>query len=326
MSSGDVIEVENVRRHYGRPGRDGFEAVRGVTFSVRRGELFALLGTNGAGKTSTLELLEGLASPSSGTVRVLGHDPVRERGLVRSRTGVMLQKGGLPTGLTVAETARMWAGTMASPRPMEEVLALVDLSDRRGVAVRQLSGGEIRRLDLALAIMGRPEVLFLDEPTTGLDPESRSRTWGLVNDLLASGTTVLLTTHYLAEAEDLADRVAILHRGVIVSTGTPADVAASRPARISFTQAGHLPLPELAQLPGATGLDVSDGNEAVSSGHRVLVRTEDLQRTLSALMLWASSQGVVLRDLEARSGSLEEAFLAVASDPDAAHMGSKVQR
>jgi ABC-2 type transport system ATP-binding protein len=268
--------------------------------------------------------LEGLASPTSGTVRVLGHDPVRDRGFVRPRTGVMLQKGGLPTGLTVAETARMWAGTMTSPRPVGEVLALVDLSDRGGVAVRQLSGGEVRRLDLALAIMGRPDVLFLDEPTAGLDPESRSRTWRLVNDLLASGTTVLLTTHYLAEAEDLADRVAILHRGVIVSTGTPTDVAASRPARISFTRTGQSPLPELGLLPGATGFDVGDGDVAVPLGHRVVVLTNDLQGSLSALMLWATSHGVVLADLDARSGSLEEAFLAVASHPDAAPIEGQV--
>lgn len=174
MSSTDIICVEDVRRSYRTAGRASFEAVGGVSFSVRRGELFALLGTNGAGKTSILEVLEGLAPPSSGTVRVLGRDPARERRVVRPRMGVMLQEGGLPAGLTVAETARMWAGTLTEPRPATEVLTLVDLARRADVIVKQLSGGEKRRLDLALAIMGRPDVLFLDEPRPGWTPRAAS--------------------------------------------------------------------------------------------------------------------------------------------------------
>lgn len=190
-----VIETADLRRHY-----RGFEAVRGIDLTVARGELFALLGTNGAGKTSTLEVLEGQATPTAGTVRVLGRDPYRERAAVRPRIGVMLQEGGFPTELTVTETARMWAGCTSGARPVAEALELTRLSKRGAVRVKQLSGGERRRLDLALALLGRPEVLFLDEPTTGLDAQSRRETWELIRELKQQGTTVLLTTHYLEEA------------------------------------------------------------------------------------------------------------------------------
>jgi ABC-2 type transport system ATP-binding protein len=202
-----VIEVTDLRRVYG----GGFEAVRGITFSVGRGEVFALLGTNGAGKTSTVELLEGLAPATGGRVRVLGHDPYAERAAVRPHMGVMLQEGGFPSELTVAETTRMWADCTSGARPVDEALDLVGLTRRSGVRVKQLSGGEKRRLDLALALLGHPEVLFLDEPTTGLDAEGRQDTWRVVRELRDAGTTVLLTTHYLEEAEGLADRLAILH-------------------------------------------------------------------------------------------------------------------
>ncbi len=174
-----AIEVTGLRRVYG----GGFEAVRGIDFSVRRGEVFALLGTNGAGKTSTVELLEGLAAPAGGRVRVLGHDPHTERAAVRPRTGVMLQEGGFPSELTVAETTRMWAGCVSGARPEGEALELVGLSGKARTRVKQLSGGERRRLDLALALLGEPEVLFLDEPTTGLDAEGRRATWDLVRAL-----------------------------------------------------------------------------------------------------------------------------------------------
>jgi ABC-2 type transport system ATP-binding protein len=303
MADIGVITVRDLRRRYGGTGSGGFDAVRGVTFSVRHGELFALLGTNGAGKTSTMEVLEGLASPAQGTVRVLGRDPYRERAAVRRRTGVMLQEGGFPPDLTVAETGRMWAGTLTAPRPVAEALALVDLGHRAGVAVRSLSGGERRRLDLAMAILGRPEVLFLDEPTTGLDPQSRRRTWQLIRDLLASGTTIMLTTHYLEEAETLADRLAIMHRGRIVRTGTPAEVAASQPARISFELPGNWPepVPDLA------------GTQVTVTGRNVLLQTQDLQRTLTALLGWANARDLALAALDARSTSLEEAFQAVAA-------------
>ncbi|BAC71854.1 multidrug ABC transporter ATP-binding protein [Streptomyces avermitilis] len=299
-----VIEVTDLRRVYG----GDFEAVRGITFSVERGELFALLGTNGAGKTSTVELLEGLAAPSGGRVRVLGHDPYEERAAVRPRTGVMLQEGGFPSELTVAETVRMWAGCTSGARPVGEALSLVGLERRPDVRVKQLSGGERRRLDLALALLGRPEVLFLDEPTTGLDAEGRQETWELVRELRDGGTTVLLTTHYLEEAEGLADRLAILHEGRIATAGTPAEVTAAQPSRISFD------LPDgyfLGDLPPLADLGVSTHE---TTGRTVRLRTHELQRTATALLLWAQRAQVELRGLDVRSASLEEAFLRIARE------------
>ena len=303
MDDNGVITVRDLRRRYGGPGGRGFDAVRGVTFSVRRGELFALLGTNGAGKTSVMEVLEGLAPAARGAVRVLGCDPCRERALVQRRMGIMLQEGGFAPDLTVAETGRMWAGTLSAPRPVAEALGLVSLGHRAGVAVRSLSGGERRRLDLAMAILGRPEVLFLDEPTTGLDPESRRRTWLLIRELLGAGTTVVLTTHYLEEAEELADRLAIMYQGRIVRAGTPAEVAASQPARICFElpEDSREPVPDIA------------GTRASVTGRTVLLQTADLQLTLTALLGWANSRDLVLGALDARPASLAEAFHAVAA-------------
>ncbi|MFI9025504.1 ABC transporter ATP-binding protein [Streptomyces sp. NPDC053560] len=296
-----VIEAAGLRRSY-----QGFDAVRGIDVSVARGELFALLGTNGAGKTSTLEVLEGQAAPTAGTVRVLGRDPHADRAAVRPRIGVMLQEGGFPTELTVAETLRMWAGCTSGARPVDEALALTRLGERRTVRVKQLSGGERRRLDLALALLGRPEVLFLDEPTTGLDAQSRHDTWNLIGELKRQGTTVLLTTHYLEEAEQLADRLAIMHAGRIATTGSVADVVSQRPSRISFELPwGRFPgdLPPLATI-GVTAHDIS--------GQRMRLETFDLQRTTTELLCWAREQGVELYGLDARSASLEEAFMEIA--------------
>ncbi|MEW1699504.1 ABC transporter ATP-binding protein [Streptomyces sp. NPDC093249] len=292
-----AIQAEGLRRTYS----GGFEAVRGLSFTVPRGEVFALLGTNGAGKTSTVELLEGLASPSAGTARVLGHDPYRERASVRPRIGVMLQEGGFPSDLTVAETVRMWAGCTTGARPSGDVLDATGLTGREKIRVKQLSGGERRRLDLALALLGRPEVLFLDEPTTGLDAEGRRDTWDLVRSLRDEGTTVLLTTHYLEEAEILADRLAIMHGGRIVLSGTPAEVTAARPARILFTLPHGIPA---ARLP----LHL----RAAEDGDRVEIRTTALQDDLAALLGWARDHDVRLGGLDARAASLEEAFLDIA--------------
>ncbi|MDG9728143.1 MULTISPECIES: ABC transporter ATP-binding protein [unclassified Streptomyces] len=299
-----VIEVTDLRRVYG----GGFEAVRGIDFSVRRGEVFALLGTNGAGKTSTVELLEGLAAPAGGRVRVLGHDPYTERAAVRPRTGVMLQEGGFPSELTVVETARMWAGCVSGARPPMEVLEVVGLQSKADTRVKQLSGGQRRRLDLALALLGDPEVLFLDEPSTGLDAEGRRDTWELVSALRDGGTTVLLTTHYLEEAEQLADRLAIMHEGRIAATGTPAEVTASRPSRISFE------LPDgyfVGDLPPLGELGVGDHEV---DGRIVKLRTHELQRAATGLLVWAGQAGVELRRLDMRSASLEEAFLGIAKE------------
>ena len=275
-----AIEATGLRRTYGT-AKTAFEAVRGIDLSVRRGELFALLGTNGAGKTSTLEVLEGLAPASAGRVRVLGMDPIAQRAAVRSRTGVMLQEAGFPDELTVAATARLWHGTLTTPRPVDATLAEVNLSHRAGVRVTSLSGGEKRRLDLALAIMGRPDVLFLDD-----------------------GTTVVLTTHYLEEAEELADRLAIMHEGVIAVEGTVAEIVAAQPARIEFEADGTTGL-DLAALPALTC--------APQTGrvHTQLL-SSDLQATLTALLGQANAAGVRLGNLDARSATLEQAFLAVA--------------
>ncbi|MEU6945732.1 ABC transporter ATP-binding protein [Streptomyces sp. NPDC046316] len=297
----NVIEADDLRRTYS----GGFVAVNGISLAVPQGEIFALLGTNGAGKTSTVELLEGLAAPSGGTVHVLGHDPYRERAAVRPRIGVMLQEGGFPSDLTVTETVRMWAGCTSGARPIGEALEMVGLAARRDVRIKQLSGGERRRLDLALALLGRPEVLFLDEPTTGLDAEGRRDTWELVRALRDGGTTVVLTTHYLEEAESLADRLAIMHQGRIVLSGTPAEVTAARPARIRFT------LPE-GMPPGRLPLTL----KAAAEGRRVEIRTRELQHALGELLDWAREAGVRLDGLDARSASLEEAFLEIASRTD----------
>ncbi|MEV7200117.1 ABC transporter ATP-binding protein [Streptomyces griseoluteus] len=299
-----VIEVTGLRRVYG----SGFEAVRGITFSVARAEIFALLGTNGAGKTSTVELLEGLTAPAGGRVRVLGHDPHTERAAVRPRTGVMLQEGGFPSELTVAETARMWAGCVSGARPEAEALDRVGLPGRGGVRVKQLSGGERRRLDLALALLGDPEVLFLDEPTTGLDAEGRRATWELVRSRRDAGTTVLLTTHYLEEAEELADRLAILHEGRVAA----AEVTAGCPVGISFRlPTGYFPgdLPPLAEL-GVCAHEIT--------GRTVRLSTRELQRTAAGVLAWAERAGVELHGLDMRSASLEEAFLQIAGTREVA--------
>jgi ABC-2 type transport system ATP-binding protein len=278
-----------------------------VELTVRQGELFALLGTNGAGKTSTVELLEGLAPPTQGTIRLFGGlDPVRDRKRVRARTGVMLQNGGLNGDLTVNETLRMWAACTTGPRPVAEAAAMVGLTERADVAVKNLSGGEKRRLDLALATLGRPGLLFLDEPTTGMDPEGRHDTWRIIRRLREEGTTILLTTHYLEEAEQLADRIAIMHAGRIATTGTVAGIVASHPSTLGF----RLP-PDYGtgDLPPARilGADVS-----VGAGGRIELSTGDLQHTTTEVLLWARAHGIELSGLDARSASLEEAFLRIA--------------
>jgi ABC-2 type transport system ATP-binding protein len=227
---------------------------------------------------------------------------------------MMLQSGAFPGDLSVAEVARLWASCTQGARPVAEVLEQVGLADRRNVRVKQLSGGESRRLDLGLALMGHPDVLFLDEPTTGMDPEGRRDTWQLVRDLRDEGTTVLLTTHYLEEAAELADRLAIMKEGRVVAEGTSAEVVAAHPARICF----ELPLgrsPEsVPPLPGA--------GQPVTRGRFVTIETGSLQVTLTRLLAWAAETGVVLERLDARSASLEEAFLAVAEGRSDAPVGS----
>jgi ABC-2 type transport system ATP-binding protein len=291
-----AIEVIGLERRYG-----DFHAVRGISFEVHPGEVFALLGVNGAGKTSALEVLEGLAASSGGSVRVLGHDPRRDRAAVRRHLGVLLQHSGLPGDLTVRETVQTWARTLTDSRPVAEALEQVDLAGRADVRVRSLSGGERRRLDLALALLGRPRVVVLDEPTTGLDPESRRAVWGIVRNLVDGGAAVVLTTHHLEEAEELADRIAILRAGLVVLSGTPEEISASQPATIRFTvPEGAPPLPRLA------------GVRVEHTAPHVQLSTFALQPTITQLMTWAGEHDLELTGLQARAASLEQAFLAVA--------------
>jgi ABC-2 type transport system ATP-binding protein len=288
--------VIGLERWYG-----DFHAVRGISFEVHPGEVFALLGVNGAGKTSALEVLEGLAAPSGGSVRLLGHDPWRDRAAVRRHLGVQLQHSGLPGDLTVRETVRTWARTLTDPQSVGEALEQVDLAGRADVRVRSLSGGERRRLDLALALLGRPRVVVLDEPTTGLDPESRRAVWRMVRTLVSGGAAVVLTTHHLEEAEELADRIAILRAGVVVVSGTPEEISATQPATIRFA------LPE-----GAPPLPRLPGVRVEHPAPEVQLSTFALQPTLTELMVWAGGHGLELTGLQARAASLEQAFLAVA--------------
>jgi ABC-2 type transport system ATP-binding protein len=293
-----AVEVIDLRRHYGT-----FEAVRGISFEVWPGEVFALLGVNGAGKTSALEVLEGLSPASGGSVQILGHDPVRDRTRVRPHLGVQLQQSGLPGDLTVRETVQTWARTLSRPRPVPEALREIGLDDQTDVRVRSLSGGERRRLDLAMALLGRPRVVILDEPTTGLDPESRRTVWVLIRNLVAGGAAVLLTTHYLEEAEALADRIAVMREGRIVLAGTQAEIVETQPATIRFRLAeGAPPLPFLPAV------------QVVAAPPHVELHTRALQPTLDRLLSWAREGGVVLQGLQARPASLEQAFLAVADE------------
>jgi ABC-2 type transport system ATP-binding protein len=217
---GPVVEVDDVSKRYGDR-----VVLRDVSFAVARGEVFGLLGPNGAGKTTTLEILEGFRPATAGRVRILGFDPATHDVELRQRTGVVLQECGFPLHLRVGELLDAWRSFYRSPRPLGELLDVVELAPERNRVVRRLSGGQRRRLDFALALAGDPEVVFLDEPTTGFDPEARRRCWDAIGNLRALGTTIVLTTHYLDEAQHLADRVAVLCDGTIRACGTPAQLA-----------------------------------------------------------------------------------------------------
>lgn len=293
-----AIDVHDLHRVYGS-GSGAFEAVSGVDLRVEPGSIHSLLGVNGAGKTSLLEVIEGLATPSAGSVRVLGLDPITDRPEVRRRAGVLLQRSGFSGDLTVRETLTMWAATVTDPRPVDESLDLLDLGGRAGVRMRALSGGEQRRVDLACTLTGRPEVLMLDEPTTGLDPESRHRVWELIRSLREDGVAVLVTTHYLEEAEALADQISIMRAGRIVLSGTHEELVAGQPCVISFRTPDR-EVPPVA----ATKVERTAG--------RTIVEADDLQQTLTALLAWADRYDTRLDDLSARAASLESIFLDVA--------------
>ncbi|MEU6997471.1 ABC transporter ATP-binding protein [Nonomuraea sp. NPDC046570] len=289
-----AIQADGLTKSYG-----GFQAVKGVSFEAAPGEIFALLGRNGAGKTTTIELLAGFQTPDEGRARVLGLDPAKDRRRVRRSTGIMLQEAGFLPDLTVTATVESWRSFTAAPRPAEEALELAGLREKAGTKVRQLSGGEKRRLDLALALLGRPEVLFLDEPTTGMDPEARRNTWQVVRDVADSGTAILLTTHYLEEAQQLASRMAIMDRGRIVAGGGMAETLAAQAGRVCFelpdgVDAADLPLP------------------ATVDGTVATCRAGDPDLAAQTLLSWAGARGVRLRGLEVRTASLEDLFLDLA--------------
>ena len=285
------MSVEKLVRAYGT-----YTAVNGISFQVDCGEVFGLLGTNGAGKTSTLEVLEGIAEPNGGEVAVFGKHPLA----VRSEMGIMLQSGGLPQNLTVWQTMQMWQGTCSKPRDITDVLVEVGLHHREKVKVGALSGGEQRRLDLACALLGNPTLLFLDEPTTGLDPESRRNVWELLLKLKQRGVTIVLTTHYLEEAEFLCDRIAIMHAGRLAVVGTVTDIIDSAVAEISFAAVDSLLLPEFFR------------NKVVVDRDRSTISTKELQNDTRKLLQWAHTQGVTLRNFMAKPASLEQVFLNIA--------------
>lgn len=298
----DIITVDSVRRSYGT-----FTAVDGVSFRVREGELVALLGSNGAGKTSLLEVLQGSTRADAGRVQVFGLDPMADRPVIRQRTGIMLQEAGFAKDLTVRETLTMWAGTLTAPRPVAESLGMCGLDARADIRVGSLSGGERRRLDLAMATLGRPELLFMDEPTTGLDPAVRQLTWELVRRMLDEGATVLLTTHYMEEAEELADRILIMDHGRILTEGSVAEIVSRHPCEITFADValGDGELEALAKVVHPV------------SRHRGVTRllSTDLHATLRDLLTLADSRGIHLDRLDARSASLESAFLHMTRSP-----------
>lgn len=289
-----TIEVNGLRKSH-----QEFEAVKGISFEVPEGEIFALLGRNGAGKTTTIEVLAGFQRADGGSVRVLGLDPHTDRAAVRRRTGIMLQEAGFFPELTVAQTIDTWRDFTAAPRPREEALELAGLTARSGTRVRQLSGGEKRRLDLALALLGRPDVLFLDEPTTGMDPEARARTWDVVRDLAARGTTILLTTHYLDEAQRLATSMAIMNEGRMVASGGMIETLAARRGQVAFRMPAHID-PDALPLP----VTLDKG--------RAVCRAEDPDLAAQTLLTWAAERGLRLNDLEVRAATLEDLFLDLA--------------
>jgi ABC-2 type transport system ATP-binding protein len=293
-----VVVVRDLRMVYGDR-----EAVRSIDLDVRRGEIFAFLGPSGAGKTTTIEILEGYRHRSGGVVSVLGADPESAGRDWRARIGVVLQQSEPEPSLTVRECLRLYAGYYERPRPIDGTIALVGLADRADVRGRHLSGGQKRRLDVALALVGDPELIFLDEPTTGIDPAARRSAWGIISGLRDLGKTVVVTTHYVEEADALADRIAILAAGRIVATGTSRTLAGRDPAttRISFTLP---PETRLGDLP-----EPARGGATLDDARRVSLRSTVPMAVLGALAPWAEEHGCALRDIEVHRPSLEDIYL-----------------
>jgi ABC-2 type transport system ATP-binding protein len=287
VSDTPAILVRELRKSYG-----GVEAVRGLDFDVARGEVFGLLGPNGAGKTTTVEILEGYRNRTSGIVSVLGHDPAARPRALRERAGIVLQSSGMYRYLSVREAVTHWAALYPRPRDVDEVIALAGLTGSADVRVRRLSGGQARRLDLALALVGDPELLFLDEPTTGFDPEARRAAWSTVRALADLGKTILLTTHYLDEAQALCDRVAIVKDGRILAVGAPSEIG----------------------VDAATRYRVAWRDEHGEAHAR---ETDDPTGLLHQLTSGALARGVPLRDLSVTRPSLEDVYLELTAEGEA---------
>ena len=303
-ATGLAIEVRGLRRAYG-----DIEAVRGVSFEVVRGEVFCLLGPNGAGKTTVVEILEGYRQASGGEARVLGIDPASGSRELRERVGIVLQQCGVQADLTVAELLEMYGRYHARRRrPVDEVLELVELSAERDVRAAQLSGGQRRRLDLALALVGDPELIFLDEPTTGFAPAARRHAWSTIRAMCALGKTVFLTTHFMDEAQHLADRVAVMRAGEIIAQGRPDELGGrdQRPAEIHFTLPADVALDEIPELP--CELCALDGD-------RALVLTRQPVRAAHLLTGWALERGVQLGSFSVAQPTLEDIYLELTASP-----------
>jgi ABC-2 type transport system ATP-binding protein len=277
-----AISVRELRKSYG-----AYEALRGISFEIKEGEVFGLLGPNGAGKTTTIEILEGYRTRNAGEVEVLGFDPERAGSAFRERIGVVLQQSQLWPNLTVSETHRMFAGYYEHPRNVDEVITLVGLAEKSDARVKTLSGGQKRRLDLGIALVGDPDLVFLDEPTTGFDPAARRAAWEMIRSLRSLGKTILLTTHYLDEAEQLADRLAVLREGVIIREGTPAELTGgSSETEIRYRK----------------------------NGHDVVVRTTEPTKLLHKLTAEAMADGRELEDLSVRRPTLEDVYLSLTAE------------
>jgi len=298
-----VIKIDGLHKRYGDK-----EAVRGIDIEVHRGEIFAFLGPNGAGKTTTVEILEGFRQAGGGSVEVLGHNPWRAPASWRERIGIVLQESEAEPGLTVYECLALYRGYYHAPRDVEETLALVDLTAQADQRATALSGGQRRRLDVALALIGDPELIFLDEPTTGFDPSARRAAWDVIAGLRDLGKTVFLTTHYMEEAERLADRIAVISAGVIVAEGTPQTLGGRQleAAQISFAAPGET---SAADLPEALAQRVRR-----QPGGRLQVPSTTVAADLYALAGWALDRGLELDDLEVTRPTLEDVYLQLTTD------------
>ncbi|MCC3765522.1 ABC transporter ATP-binding protein [Glycomyces sp. TRM65418] len=302
VESTDSIIVQGLSKSFGP-----VQALADVDLTVQRGEVFGLLGPNGAGKTTLTEILEGHVKPTSGTVRVLDMDPIRANRTVRNRLGIVPQKGSFELYLTVREHVALFAGYYRQAFPVDDVIELVGLSSKSGARVGRLSGGQQRRLDLALALVGDPDIVFLDEPTTGLDIEARDRAWETVQAIRAMGKTVFLTTHNMTEAQRLCDRVAVLHSGRVAAIGAPSSLLPDeRGATISFRGDEA----EFKRLPA----DLAE--RARFKAGRISMDVDDARGPLHALTTWAVDSDVALADLEVRRPDLEELYLSILAHRD----------